>query len=228
VAKHDLASALAKCETLTDLRGICYQQVAESIAVENVDQAEEICDERLDDFDRDFCYSTVAQLVSGVDAGMLERAIVMCGKVDIAIARDECHQQLARHIVTFVSAQDGLDFCRERIEGPFYRDWCFTGVARSTKDTAICAEVSDGYERQSCIVRIYEDIVRGTVQSESEQVALDFCTTDVADAWERDVCLTEVAHLSNDGSICDAVADDELKDACMGYIEFNQERSEQE
>jgi hypothetical protein len=228
VAKRDLASALAKCETLGGFRVVCYLQVAESIAVDNVDQAEEICDERVEAFDRDFCHSTVAQLVGGLDAGMLERAISMCGKIDTAISRDECHQRLARHVVAFVSAQDGLDLCRERIESPFYRDWCFTEIARSMEDTAICGEVSDAYERQSCIVRIYEDIVRDIVESKSEQAALDYCTTDVADAWERDVCLTEVAHLSTNASICDVVIDDELKDGCMRYIEFNQERNDEE
>lgn len=226
VAKDDLAGALAKCETLDDLQTICYQHVAESIAVEDVDQAEEICDERIDALNSDFCYSTIAQLVGGLDADMLDRAIAMCEKIDRAATRDECYQWLAHHVVAFKLVQDGLDFCRERIENPSYRDNCFSGVARVAKDTAICAEVGDDYEKRSCIVRTYEGIARDVVESQSEQAALDFCRTDVTDAWERDVCLTEVAHLSTDASICDEVTDAELKNTCMAYVAFNQDSSD--
>jgi hypothetical protein len=226
VAKDDLAGALAKCETLGDFQAICYQQVAESIAIEDVDQAEEICDERIDAFESDFCYSTIAQLVSGLDADMLDRAIAICGKIDMAITRDECHQRLVRHVVTFKSVQDGRDFCRERIEDPFFRDRCFSGIAIVAADTAICAEVSDDYEKRSCVVRIYEGIARDRVESQSEQAALDFCRAEVAGAWEREVCLVEVAHLSTDASICDGMVDAELKNACIKYVEFNQQRGD--
>ena len=226
VARHDLEGTLERCETLGTFKDVCYQHVAESIAVENVDQAEEICDEKIDPMRNNYCYSMVAQLVSGVNEGMLDRAIDLCGKIDMQATKDECYQRLARHIVTFKSPQYALDFCHANIQDPLYRDICLSGVASVAEDPSICATVAEGYEQRRCLTRIYERVVRSIVESQSEQDALDFCHTGVEDALERDVCLTEVAHMSTDESICEKVVDAELKGSCMVYIEINQEGDE--
>jgi hypothetical protein len=222
VAGHDPEGALERCETLGEFRDVCFQQVAESVAAEDVELAEAICDEKIDPPRNNYCYSMVAQLASGLSEDMLDRAIGMCGKIDMQATKDECYQRLVRHVVTFKSAQYGLDFCETNVQGQLYRNMCMSGIASVAKDPSICAAVAEGYEQRRCLARIYERVVRDIVESQSEQEALDFCRTEVEDTLERDVCLTEVAHMSTDGSICEEVGDAELKSSCTVYIETNQ------
>jgi hypothetical protein len=165
----------------------------------------------------------VAQLVSGESEGMLDRAIEMCGKIDMLATKDECYQRLVRHVVTFKSPRYALDFCKTNIQDPLYRDMCLSGVASVADDPSICATVAEGHEQRRCLSRIYERVVRGIVESGSEQEALDFCRLEVEETLERDICLTEVARLSTDPSICEGVIDAELKRSCMVYMELDQE-----
>jgi hypothetical protein len=147
-------------------------------------------------------------------------------RIDRQATKDECHHRLVRHVVVFKSAQYGLDFCETNIQDPLYRDMCLSGVASVAQDPSICTAVTEGHEQRRCLTRIYEWMVRGIVESQSEQDALDFCRTEIEDTLERDICLTEVAHISTDGSICEEVGDIELKSSCMVYMETNQEGDE--
>jgi hypothetical protein len=105
------------------------------------------------------------------------------------------------------------------------RDYCFTGIASTTANPAICEEVVEDYQKRNCVSRIYERIIRDIIESKSEQHALDFCKTDVEDSLQRDICFTEIAHMSTDSSICEMVIDDDLKRSCERYIGLNKERS---
>lgn len=146
VAKNSLEKALNKCQELNS--DICYYNIADVIAENNINQAEELCGQA-GGYNNN-CYKDIAIKISSLGETEVERAIAICNKITIQGTKEVCYQMISPGIAKFKSKDFAIEYCHNKIISDQWRNACYRRIAEKLKDRSICDKITIDDDITTC------------------------------------------------------------------------------